>query len=57
MKVKDLIEKLQELPEDMDIFCMSGYITVKPLDVYFEKQDIWTKSFGHKNVIIMKGEY
>lgn len=57
MKVKDLIQKLQELPEDMNIKYISGVGEVADLEVYFEQENIMNRSGYTYKAVIMKGEY
>ena len=60
MKVKDLIEKLQEFPEDMEVVLLDGSHTYEPsIDVekitatiypeYINKKDDFMKSYFHKD--------
>jgi len=60
MKVKDLIEKLQEFPEDMEVVLLDGSHTYEPsIDVekitatiypeYINEKDDFMKSYFHKD--------
>lgn len=56
MTVRELIEKLQELPEDSKIKYISGQGRVRNLDVYFEEQKVWIAG-EQRTEVVMYGDY